>query len=103
MWTCPSDRREVQEHHCERREPSSEEEDQWANAGKTEYTLQHVSELLYVWGVFLTVTNSSSSSLQDNQRLKQDLMKSQTKVALLHSEMDSLKTEITDQSMNSEQ
>ncbi|XP_069379690.1 ras and EF-hand domain-containing protein homolog isoform X2 [Paralichthys olivaceus] len=38
----------------------------------------------------------------ENQRLKQDLMKSQTKVACLHSEMDSLKTEITDQSINSE-
>ncbi|XP_036955043.1 ras and EF-hand domain-containing protein homolog isoform X5 [Acanthopagrus latus] len=39
----------------------------------------------------------------DNQRLKQDLMRSQTKVACLHSEMDSLKTELTDQSINSEQ
>ncbi|XP_059193477.1 ras and EF-hand domain-containing protein homolog [Centropristis striata] len=38
----------------------------------------------------------------DNQRLKQDLLRSQTKVACLHSEMDSLKTEITDQSINSE-
>ncbi|KAG7223461.1 hypothetical protein INR49_015565 [Caranx melampygus] len=38
----------------------------------------------------------------DNQRLKQELLRSQTKVALLHSEMDSLKTEITDQSINSE-
>lgn len=44
MWTRPSDRGEVQEHHCERREPGFEEEDQWANTGETEYTLQHVSE-----------------------------------------------------------
>uniref|UniRef100_A0A3B4VJW3 RAS and EF-hand domain containing n=1 Tax=Seriola dumerili TaxID=41447 RepID=A0A3B4VJW3_SERDU len=36
-------------------------------------------------------------SLQDNQRLKQELLRSQTKVACLHSEMDLLKTEITDQ------
>lgn len=42
------------------------------------------------------------SFLQENQRLKQDLMKSQTKVACLHSEMDSLKTELTDQSISSE-
>uniref|UniRef100_A0A671UVJ2 RAS and EF-hand domain containing n=1 Tax=Sparus aurata TaxID=8175 RepID=A0A671UVJ2_SPAAU len=39
----------------------------------------------------------------DNQRLKQELMRSQTKVACLHSEMDSLKTELTDQSITSEQ
>ncbi|XP_022613335.1 ras and EF-hand domain-containing protein [Seriola dumerili] len=38
----------------------------------------------------------------DNQRLKQELLRSQTKVACLHSEMDLLKTEITDQSINSE-
>ncbi|KAM6943740.1 ras and EF-hand domain-containing protein [Lycodopsis pacificus] len=40
--------------------------------------------------------------LLDNQQLKQGLMKSQTKVACLLSEMDSLKTELTDQSINSE-
>lgn len=39
---------------------------------------------------------------QENQRLKQELMKSQTTVACLHSEMDSLKTELTDQSISSE-
>ncbi|XP_042344748.1 ras and EF-hand domain-containing protein isoform X2 [Plectropomus leopardus] len=39
----------------------------------------------------------------DNQKLKQELLKSQTKVACLHSEMDSLKTELTDQSINNEQ
>ncbi|KAG8011956.1 Ras and EF-hand domain-containing protein, partial [Nibea albiflora] len=38
----------------------------------------------------------------ENQRLKQDLLKSQTKVACLHSELDSLKTELTDQSISSE-
>ncbi|XP_073322282.1 ras and EF-hand domain-containing protein homolog [Pagrus major] len=38
----------------------------------------------------------------DNQRLKQELMRSQTKVACLYSEMDSLKTELTDQSITSE-
>ncbi|KAM4745861.1 ras and EF-hand domain-containing protein homolog [Anableps anableps] len=38
----------------------------------------------------------------ENQRLKQELLKSQTKVACLQSEMDGLKTELTDQSMNSE-
>lgn len=43
-----------------------------------------------------------SLSLQDNQRLKQDLLRSQTKVACLHSEMDSLKTELTDQSISTE-
>lgn len=40
--------------------------------------------------------------LQENQRLKQELLKSQTTVACLHSEMDSLKTELTDQSITSE-
>uniref|UniRef100_A0A3Q3VJG8 EF-hand domain-containing protein n=1 Tax=Mola mola TaxID=94237 RepID=A0A3Q3VJG8_MOLML len=45
---------------------------------------------------------SKTSFLQENQRLKQELMKSQTKVACLHSEMDSLKTELTDQSICSE-
>ncbi|XP_031712566.1 ras and EF-hand domain-containing protein isoform X1 [Anarrhichthys ocellatus] len=40
--------------------------------------------------------------LLENQKLKQELMKSQTKVACLCSEMDSLKTELTDQSINSE-
>uniref|UniRef100_A0A4W6BJ81 RAS and EF-hand domain containing n=1 Tax=Lates calcarifer TaxID=8187 RepID=A0A4W6BJ81_LATCA len=44
----------------------------------------------------------SSVSLQENQRLKQELLKSQTKVACLQSDMDSLKTELTDQSINSE-
>ncbi|XP_070760986.1 ras and EF-hand domain-containing protein homolog [Enoplosus armatus] len=39
----------------------------------------------------------------ENQRLKQEVMKSQTKVACLRSEMDSLKTELTDQSISSEQ
>ncbi|XP_010746790.2 ras and EF-hand domain-containing protein [Larimichthys crocea] len=38
----------------------------------------------------------------DNQKLKQELLKSQTKVACLHSELDSLKTELTDQSISSE-
>lgn len=37
MWTCPSDRREVQEHHCERREPRFEEEDQWADSGEPHF------------------------------------------------------------------
>ncbi|XP_028313804.1 ras and EF-hand domain-containing protein isoform X2 [Gouania willdenowi] len=36
----------------------------------------------------------------ENQRVKQELMRSQTKVACLQSEMDSLKTELTDQSIN---
>uniref|UniRef100_A0A3P9B8I6 RAS and EF-hand domain containing n=1 Tax=Maylandia zebra TaxID=106582 RepID=A0A3P9B8I6_9CICH len=43
-----------------------------------------------------------SVRLQENQRLKQELLRSQTKVACLQSEMDSLKTELTDQSINSE-
>nr|XP_057926250.1 ras and EF-hand domain-containing protein homolog [Doryrhamphus excisus] len=38
----------------------------------------------------------------ENQRLKQELLKSQTKVACLQSDMDSLKNELTDQSINSE-
>uniref|UniRef100_A0A8P4KCM1 RAS and EF-hand domain containing n=1 Tax=Dicentrarchus labrax TaxID=13489 RepID=A0A8P4KCM1_DICLA len=38
----------------------------------------------------------------ENQRLKQELLKSQTKVACLLSDMDSLKTELTDQSISSE-
>ncbi|CAG5923738.1 unnamed protein product [Menidia menidia] len=38
----------------------------------------------------------------ENQRIKQELLKSQTQIACLQSEMDSLKTELTDQSMNSE-
>ncbi|MEQ2170001.1 hypothetical protein GOODEAATRI_030707, partial [Goodea atripinnis] len=38
----------------------------------------------------------------ENQRLKQELLKSQTKVACLQSEMDGLKTELTDQSISSE-
>ncbi|KAM8886360.1 ras and EF-hand domain-containing protein homolog isoform 2-T2 [Spinachia spinachia] len=38
----------------------------------------------------------------ENQRLKQELLKSQTKVACLRSEMDSLKTELTDQNISSE-
>lgn len=38
----------------------------------------------------------------ENQRLKQDLLRSQTKVSCLQSEMDSLKTELTDQSINYE-
>ncbi|XP_068995206.1 ras and EF-hand domain-containing protein [Embiotoca jacksoni] len=38
----------------------------------------------------------------ENQKLRQDLMRSQTKVACVQSEMDSLKTELTDQSINSE-
>nr|XP_054587506.1 ras and EF-hand domain-containing protein isoform X2 [Nothobranchius furzeri] len=38
----------------------------------------------------------------ENQRLKQELLKSQTNVACLQSDMDSLKTELTDQSINSE-
>lgn len=46
--------------------------------------------------------HSVSSSPQENQRLKQELLKSQTMVSCLQSEMDSLKTELTDQSINSE-
>ncbi|KAM3867469.1 LOW QUALITY PROTEIN: ras and EF-hand domain-containing protein homolog [Diretmus argenteus] len=38
-----------------------------------------------------------------NQQLKQELMRSQTKIACLQSDMDSLKTELTDQSINTEQ
>ncbi|XP_068559004.1 ras and EF-hand domain-containing protein isoform X2 [Cebidichthys violaceus] len=38
----------------------------------------------------------------ENQRLKQELLKSQTNIACLRSEMDSLKTELTDQSISSE-
>uniref|UniRef100_A0A3Q2XUF3 RAS and EF-hand domain containing n=1 Tax=Hippocampus comes TaxID=109280 RepID=A0A3Q2XUF3_HIPCM len=38
----------------------------------------------------------------ENQRFKQELLKSQTKVACLQSDMDSLKTELTDQSINFE-
>ncbi|XP_061674466.1 ras and EF-hand domain-containing protein [Syngnathoides biaculeatus] len=38
----------------------------------------------------------------ENQRLKQELLKSQTKVACLQSDMDSLKTELADQSITSE-
>uniref|UniRef100_A0A3Q2UQB9 RAS and EF-hand domain containing n=1 Tax=Fundulus heteroclitus TaxID=8078 RepID=A0A3Q2UQB9_FUNHE len=40
--------------------------------------------------------------ISENQRLKQELLRSQTKVACLQSELDGLKTELTDQSMNSE-
>ncbi|XP_072289671.1 ras and EF-hand domain-containing protein [Eucyclogobius newberryi] len=38
----------------------------------------------------------------ENQRLKQDLLRSQTKVSCLQSEMDCLKNELTDQSINYE-
>ncbi|XP_051924573.1 ras and EF-hand domain-containing protein homolog [Hippocampus zosterae] len=38
----------------------------------------------------------------ENQRFKQELLKSQTKVACLQSDMDSLKTELTDRSINFE-
>lgn len=38
----------------------------------------------------------------ENQKLKQELLKSQTKVACLQSEMDSLKTELTNQSIDCE-
>ncbi|XP_037337805.2 ras and EF-hand domain-containing protein isoform X2 [Pungitius pungitius] len=38
----------------------------------------------------------------ENQRLRQELLKSQTKVACLRSEMDSLKTELSDQNITSE-
>ncbi|KAM9858565.1 ras and EF-hand domain-containing protein homolog [Aulostomus maculatus] len=38
----------------------------------------------------------------ENQKIKQDLMKSQTKVACLQSDMDSLKSELTDQSITYE-
>uniref|UniRef100_A0A3B3V035 RAS and EF-hand domain containing n=1 Tax=Poecilia latipinna TaxID=48699 RepID=A0A3B3V035_9TELE len=49
--------------------------------------------------VFLILSYCNTS---ENQKLKQELLKSQTKVACLQSEMDGLKTELTDQSMNSE-
>ncbi|XP_029915164.1 ras and EF-hand domain-containing protein [Myripristis murdjan] len=38
----------------------------------------------------------------ENQKIKHELMRSQTKVACLQSDMDSLKTELTDQSINNE-
>ncbi|XP_077571240.1 ras and EF-hand domain-containing protein-like isoform X1 [Stigmatopora nigra] len=38
----------------------------------------------------------------ENQKFKQELLRSQTKVACLQSDMDSLKTELTDQSINFE-
>ncbi|XP_067378185.1 ras and EF-hand domain-containing protein [Channa argus] len=57
----------------------------------------------------ITVKDESSSLkkkiselMMENQRLKQELLKSQTTVACLQSEMDSLKTELTDQSINYE-
>ncbi|XP_026198045.1 ras and EF-hand domain-containing protein [Anabas testudineus] len=43
-----------------------------------------------------------SELMLENQRLKQELLKTQTTVACLQSDMDSLKTELTDQSINSE-
>ncbi|XP_008335895.1 ras and EF-hand domain-containing protein homolog [Cynoglossus semilaevis] len=50
----------------------------------------------------LTLKKTISEMTLENQRLKQELLKSQTKVACLHSEMDLLKTELADQSINSE-
>ncbi|XP_034026354.1 ras and EF-hand domain-containing protein homolog [Thalassophryne amazonica] len=55
-------------------------------------------------------TNDESTALKkkineltlENQRLKQEVLKSQTRVACLQSEMDTLKTKLTDQSINSE-
>uniref|UniRef100_A0A8C9XJ30 RAS and EF-hand domain containing n=1 Tax=Sander lucioperca TaxID=283035 RepID=A0A8C9XJ30_SANLU len=59
--------------------------------------LQCVKRIVLTFLLF--ITHSYSSYLQENQRLKQELMKSQTEVACLRSEMDSLKTELTDQSI----
>uniref|UniRef100_A0A3Q3KL65 RAS and EF-hand domain containing n=2 Tax=Mastacembelus armatus TaxID=205130 RepID=A0A3Q3KL65_9TELE len=50
----------------------------------------------------LTLKKKINELTLENQRLKQDLLKSQTNVSCLQSEMDSLKTELTDQSINSE-
>nr|XP_020458125.1 ras and EF-hand domain-containing protein isoform X2 [Monopterus albus] len=50
----------------------------------------------------LTLKRKINDLTLENQRLKEELLKSQTNVACLQSEMDSLKTELTDQSINSE-
>ncbi len=39
---------------------------------------------------------------QQNQKLKQELLESQTNIAFLQSELDSLKSDLTDQSINFE-
>uniref|UniRef100_A0A3B4ARS9 EF-hand domain-containing protein n=1 Tax=Periophthalmus magnuspinnatus TaxID=409849 RepID=A0A3B4ARS9_9GOBI len=58
--------------------------------------MQMVSALITV------VSNRPITINHENQRLKQELLRSQTKVSCLQSEMDSLKTELTDQSINYE-
>lgn len=40
---------------------------------------------------------------QQNQKLKQELLESHTNIAFLQSELDSLKSDLTDQSINLEQ
>lgn len=40
--------------------------------------------------------------LQENQKVKKDLLEAQTNIAFLQSELDSLKSDYADQSLNSE-
>lgn len=40
--------------------------------------------------------------LQENQKLKKDLLEAQTNIAFLQSELDSLKSEYADQTLNTE-
>lgn len=42
------------------------------------------------------------SCFQQNQKLKQEILESHTNVAFLQSELDSLKSDLTDQSINFE-
>lgn len=40
--------------------------------------------------------------LQENQKVKKDLLEAQTSIAFLQSELDALKSDYADQSLNSE-
>uniref|UniRef100_A0A8K9WQR4 Uncharacterized protein n=1 Tax=Oncorhynchus mykiss TaxID=8022 RepID=A0A8K9WQR4_ONCMY len=50
----------------------------------------------------LSLTPPPPPPPQENQRLKQELMQSHTNIAFLQSELDSLKSDLTDHSINSE-
>ena len=54
------------------------------------------------WKTLLNLTARAVPLLQENQKVKKDLLEAQTNIAFLQSELDALKSDYADQSLNSE-
>lgn len=78
------------------------EHQDWKNGGGVRVVREVLLHLTFGWKTLPNLTAHPVPLLQENQKVKKDLLEAQTNIAFLQSELDALKSDYADQSLNSE-